>query len=1712
MRKNQLALLWGLLVMLLASFSISVQAQLADITQPGDPIVPSSNNNPGSEGVANAIDNQPTKYLNFDKLNTGFTVTPRVGLSVVQCLTLTSANDAPERDPASYILSGSYDGTNFTVISSNAVPTFTNRFTKVVIRFDNNTPYLAYRLIFPDVANAGAANSMQISEVELLGFLAPTDVTQPGDPLVPSSNNTPGSEGVANVIDNQPTKYLNFDKLNTGFTVTPSVGGTLVTGLSLTSANDAPERDPASYLLEGSLDGVSFNTISSNAIPAFPARFFKNYVFFTNARAYKAYRLTFPTVANAGAANSMQISEVEFLGVVADLPQDITQPGDPLVPSSNNTPGSEGVANVIDNQPTKYLNFDKLNTGFTVSPRSGLTIVSGITLTSANDAPERDPASYILSGAYDGSNFTVIASGPVPAFTNRFQKVAVLFANQIPYLQYRLIFPDVANAAAANSMQVSEVELLGVLAPTDVTVPGDPVVPSSNNTPGSEGVANVIDNQPTKYLNFDKVNTGFTVTPAVGDTIVTGLSLTSANDAPERDPASYDLAGSNDGANYVPISSGAVPVFPSRFYKTYIFFPSNTKSFKSYRLIFPTVANVGSANSMQISEVEFLGVTPGVVNTNPVDTLIRRQPQDTPVLLGSQATFRVGLTGPWKVQWYRDGVKISGANNAVYQTLPAVAGDDGAKFTAVVQSPQGVQTSDEAVLSIFIPSATESIAVSFRGSGANGAPTSMLPDDIVGFQKQAYWNNVSGGSGNLPAPTNSSNAAHPTVVVDWATSGEWGAGTGIEDPTGRMLNGMCASFGTTPATAQTITLSGVPAGRHSLLIYTVQVPLEFFNMNFSVVTHDAGGADVVQNRFIRPQNADEYNPSPGFILVTSDTAASRGVGNFMRFDNLVPGSDGTIQIRFYSPGRAQPPGAQPIRGPGVNGFQLVLNAPDVGAPPVITQQPVSANAIVGGQVTLLVEAAGPSLAYQWLKNGQPIAGATGSTLTLSGLRTNDAGNYSVAISNPAGRIRSRTAVVDVLATAQITAGLITYFKFDEPQDSTVVTNSATAAGKQNGEARGFFQDFSFGQIGNAIFMASPDQKRVFVPGYPKPSAAMTIAGWVNSSSDAWGPIINNWVASQPIGSSGQFQIEADKVTDPDLGDITVLSAQIEVGPNKVATSGTVDGTLNVWHHFALSGNGVTLSLYWDGRLVGSVDYLGAINAGPFPWLSIGADITDPTVDPTRYFDNGAFDDFAMWNRSLSDIEVLGVYNGGLAGRDVSQVPPVLNINHSPVALDDTATTAAGTAVIINVLANDTDPDAGDVLFLTSVSIPSSGAAFITTNGVVVYTPTASFKGTATFTYRIGDGHGGIGTATVSVSVANGCPTVASSTLSVPQDGSGNGQVQATDPNGDALTYGVSAAPQHGVVTLNVQTGAFSYTPTAGYCGTDSFSVTANDGSCTSAAGTISVTVVCANTPPVAVNDTATAPSGSPANINVLANDSDPDGDPLTVVGASAPAHGTAVVIPNAVTYTSAPGYLGPDSFNYTISDGKGGTATATVTVNVLPSNRPPVADASATETTVISGNNSNAPVHLNGTRSSDPDGDALTYSWYVDGGLTPVASGATATVVLEVGTHHVTLVVDDGRATDSDSVDVRILTAGEATEDLINKVNGANTGRNNKRPLIASLKAAVASFDRGSNGSGANQLHAFQNKVRAQIAKTDPALAAELIADAQAIIDAVEGQ
>ena len=141
------------------------------------------------------------------------------------------------------------------------------------------------------------------------------DVTQPGDIIEPTSFNSPANEEFDKVIDNDPgTKYLNFDKLNAGFTVTPSAGPSIIKGLRLTSANDAPDRDPTSFTLLGSNDGLTFTEIAGGDLPDFPDRFYEVEITFDNDRAYSQYRLLFPKVRNPDAAVAMQIAEVEFLG------------------------------------------------------------------------------------------------------------------------------------------------------------------------------------------------------------------------------------------------------------------------------------------------------------------------------------------------------------------------------------------------------------------------------------------------------------------------------------------------------------------------------------------------------------------------------------------------------------------------------------------------------------------------------------------------------------------------------------------------------------------------------------------------------------------------------------------------------------------------------------------------------------------------------------------------------------------------------------------------------------------------------------------------------------------------------------------------------------------------------------------------------------------------------------------------------------------------------------------------------------------------------------------------------------------------------------------------------------------------------------------------------------------------------------------------------
>jgi VCBS repeat-containing protein len=174
----------------------------------------------------------------------------------------------------------------------------------------------------------------------------------------------------------------------------------------------------------------------------------------------------------------------------------------------------------------------------------------------------------------------------------------------------------------------------------------------------------------------------------------------------------------------------------------------------------------------------------------------------------------------------------------------------------------------------------------------------------------------------------------------------------------------------------------------------------------------------------------------------------------------------------------------------------------------------------------------------------------------------------------------------------------------------------------------------------------------------------------------------------------------------------------------------------------------------------------------------------------------------------------------------------------------------------------------------------------------------------------------------------------------------------TDPENDALSVTGVSAPSHGTAAVNPD-GSVTYSPASNYNGSDSFTYTVSDGSGGSAAAAVNITVNGVNDPPVAGDDLLTVLEDGPmASVNVLNNDSDIDGDTLTVTGCTQPAHGSVMEdeSPGVLTYTPThSNYNGPDALSYTVSDGHGGTATATVNVTVtLVNDEPTARDDTAT--------------------------------------------------------------------------------------------------------------------------------------------------------------------
>jgi large repetitive protein len=361
---------------------------------------------------------------------------------------------------------------------------------------------------------------------------------------------------------------------------------------------------------------------------------------------------------------------------------------------------------------------------------------------------------------------------------------------------------------------------------------------------------------------------------------------------------------------------------------------------------------------------------------------------------------------------------------------------------------------------------------------------------------------------------------------------------------------------------------------------------------------------------------------------------------------------------------------------------------------------------------------------------------------------------------------------------------------------------------------------------------------------------------------------------------------------------------------------------------------------------------------------------------------------ANYNGTDSFTYVISDGNGGTSTATVNVT--VTPVNDAPVAVNDTATTAEDTPVTINVKGNDTDVD-GDTLTVQSVTQGTKGTVSIV-SGQVLYTPNANYNGTDSFTYTISDGNGGTSTATVNVTVTpvNDAPVAVNDTVSTAEDTPITINVKGNDTDVDGDTLTVQSVTQGAKGTVSIVSGQVLYTPNANYNGTDSFTYTISDGNGGTSTTTVNVTVTPVNDAPVAVNDTVSTAEDTPITINVKGNDTDVDGDTLTVQSVTQGIKGTVSIVSGQVLYTPNANYNGTDSFTYTISDGNGGTSTATVNVTITPVNDAPV----AVNDTVSTGEDTSATINVKGN-DTDVDGDTLTVQSVTQGtnGTVSIVSG-----------------------------------------------------------------------------------------------------------------------
>ncbi len=296
-----------------------------------------------------------------------------------------------------------------------------------------------------------------------------------------------------------------------------------------------------------------------------------------------------------------------------------------------------------------------------------------------------------------------------------------------------------------------------------------------------------------------------------------------------------------------------------------------------------------------------------------------------------------------------------------------------------------------------------------------------------------------------------------------------------------------------------------------------------------------------------------------------------------------------------------------------------------------------------------------------------------------------------------------------------------------------------------------------------------------------------------------------------------------------------------------------------------------------------------------------------------------------------------------------------NVNQNPIAETDTFFITEGMPQILDVLINDSDSDSGDVLSIISVSDATLGTLLINEDNTLTYVPKTGLSGSETLTYVVSDGYGGqtTGFIEINISAVNNAPIANDDQVSTLEDTSVQINVLTNgaadfDPDGSIILIQNLSNPANGTVVIdNAELGLVTYTPNENYSGSDSFTyeVLDNEGAVSIATVTINVEAV-GDDAPVGTADSYSGLSDVSFNFSTLANDSDPDGDGLSINTFTLPSNGTLSFDQDSqqFTYKSALGFSGIVEFSYTSKDSSGLISEPTLVSLAISNsnNAPPV--------------------------------------------------------------------------------------------------------------------------------------------------------------------------